>query len=120
MTTAIQPAALDIHQALQDAITELNLSAQKLIATASRCYKHAPLTGVVVGLSDEALEELSKYKRADWARAARYGMPLMVPRFTDPAVIRSVLAAGFSTPAMMAEITKTMPLATLEKKRRVA
>ena len=114
-----QQHTFDIHPALQEHIDALNEAAITLWLTASRLCKIAPLAGAFVGLSDEALEALSHVKKADLIRAARIGPALAIPRFTDAATIRAMLSSGFATSTVMAEMNKTMPLTTLEKKRRI-
>ncbi len=103
---------------LQEAITRHNEATIDLILTAARLREVEPLGGAILGLSDEALAAYANVRKYDLMQAARLGIPLSVPRITEPDILHSVLTKGFSDPSVMRVLTRSLPLPLIEKRRK--
>ncbi len=103
---------------MQQAIKNLNVAAIDLILAAAKCRKYEPLAAFLLGISEEALGEYEKTLKTELINASRLGVPIMIPRFSDPAVLRHLLSTGFSSPSVLAELTKSMPLIPIASRKR--
>lgn len=101
------PPSFNTSAALHMGIKEANLSFLKLIEIAIQLRNVEPHAGMLIGLSDEVLAEYAKIDKEDWWEMARLGVPLMTPRVNTVEAVRELAATGFSSPQMVANLTKS-------------
>ena len=75
----------------------------KLFLHASRCGD--PVVATLLGVSDEVLVEFEQLSLAEMLPVAAFGAPIFTMRFSDPAIIRTLFKSGFSSEAVLREVT---------------
>jgi hypothetical protein len=103
---------------LHQQIARVNEAFIDLLLTAARLQETEPLGAALLGLSDDALAAYSTVRKFDLMQASRFGLPLFVPRITEPDVLRSVLDKGFTDPNVIRTLTQSLPLQVIEKRKK--
>mgnify|MGYP001556561116 FL=1 len=107
-------------QAMQEAITAANKAVLELLLLAAREVDRDPLGAILLGLSDEALRQFRNIQIYDVLNVSKLGAPIFDIRFKEPAVLRTLLQSGFSSPVVMGEFTKSLPLPEINRQVRRA
>ncbi len=105
----------EVSLALQNAITDANKAVLELLLVGARESDADPLAGMLLGLSDETLEQFRNVQVYDVINVSKLGAPIFKIRFEDAAVLRTMLQSGFSQPVVMREITRQLPLPEINR-----
>ncbi len=106
------PQVFKMSIALQNEILNANMALLKMIDVAVQQRKIDPLAGVLIGLSDEALDEYSKIDKEDRYEVAKLGIPLFNLKISNVSDIRELAATGFSSARLVSLLSMMMDLAT--------
>lgn len=100
-------------QALQEAITEFNKAFIHMMLTAARTGD--PMAPLLLGLPSEVLVSYQSTPSFSLLAAHRFGIPLAVARFSDPAKVREIFKSGFSQAQLLSELSKNLELKPIYK-----
>lgn len=108
----------DACPAIQQAIERFNEAGISMLLIAARNMSSDPIAAFLIGVSEETLSEYKKVSKADLISASALGAPLFVPRFSDAATLRSLLASGFGKANVLSALTRTLPLPPVAARRK--
>lgn len=96
----------EISQALQESIFDFNKAFIHMMLTAARTKD--PLAPILLGLPVEVLQTYETTSSFNLLAAHRFGIPLAIARFSQPAQIKEVFKTGFSQAKMLSDLSKTI------------